>query len=206
VSAAVEVAGGGLDEPTPAVGSVSASDSDTINPAHRGSPLGSLRKRREALQAEMYLDLKVPRWDDDGGPAIYVRCKTMSPAFMSASVDKRKKPSRMGKRDQDWVVLANADVLVNSCIGVYAIEDGTPPSQASREQMLSLRDGDPQGEWTTFDPDLAFSLGLDGENPSAVRVVRALFFTDGDLLNAINRLATFSGLSNPTADEDFSEG
>ena len=174
----------------------------TVTHTGQGSPLASLRARREALQEKLYLDLKVPRWDDDGGPAIYVRYNPSSPAFLGKTIEKAKKQK---PRPDDWMVNANADALIQSCVAVFAIEDGTPPEKATREQQLSLRDGDPAGDWTRFDPDLGFSLGVEGVQ-SARAVVRKLYFTEGDLLAAASRLVEWSGVAAPEADEDFFTG
>jgi hypothetical protein len=173
-----------------------------VTPTGHGSPLASLRARREALQEKLYLDLKVPRWDDDGGPAIYVRYNPSSPAFLGKTIEKAKK---LKPRPDDWMVNANADALIQSCVGVFAIEDGTPPEKATREQQLSLKDGEPTGDWTRFDPDLGFSLGVEGVQ-SARAVVRRLYLTEGDLLAAANKLVEWSGVAAPEADEDFFTG
>jgi len=173
-----------------------------VTPTGQGSPLASLRARREALQEKLYLDLKVPRWDDDGGPAIYVRYNPSSPAFLGKTIEKAKKQK---PRPDDWMVNANADALIQSCVGVFAIEDGTSPEKATREQMISLKDGEPTGDWTRFDHELGFSLGVEGVQ-SARAVVRKLYLTEGDLLAAANKLVEWSGVAAPEADEDFFTG
>lgn len=218
MTADVEVLGAGHDVSDAAVGTTPASvvpagasahAEAPVDPTRRGSPLGSLRERRKAAEASLYVDIKVPRWREMVGVDVYVRCGPVSPAFLADSSERRQKPKGGRSKDPEWSTLANADVLIHSCLGVFAIEEeDVRVADATRDQMLSLRDGDPTGEWTKFDQDLAYTLSLDdGDgNPSAVRVVRKLFWTDADLITAVNRLAAWSGLKNPQADEDFSEG
>jgi len=157
--------------------------------AAASSPLASLRARRAKAQERLYKDLKVPRWDDDGGPAIYVRYKPLSPGKMATAVERRRRDKA---KDQDWATKANADALIGSCMGVFTEIDGA---------QYSLREGDRNGSWTTFDPDLGAALGVESQN--AVDVVRALYLTDGDLINAAATLTTWSGLVGPQADEDY---
>src|ERR1039458_1295553 len=154
----------------------------TVNepvPAAVGSPLIDLRARRSAKRETLTLDLKVPRWDDDGGPfELWVRYRPASMSVALNSTERRRK-----SKDTEWMVKANADTLADACLGVYAKVDGQPYTLAS-------------GEWHPFDPDEAkpdewvavkgerveeLNAALGIEAHSAVETLRALFFTDGDL-------------------------
>jgi len=159
-------------------------------PAAAGSPLASLRDRKAKLVEKLYLDLKVPRWDDDGGPAIFVR---YHPAKLgkvaSASTLREKQRKQWG---DDWALIAQADVLIDCCAGIYASENGKRADDPEVGDVYSLRPGDPTGDWTTFDPDLAANLGLD-EHAGAVATCRALYLTEGDLTLAYTALIAWSG-------------
>jgi hypothetical protein len=155
-------------------------------PAARSSVLSGLRAKRAAMNETLYVDLQVPRWTD---PEIWVRFKPAEPASITTAMEKRRKRQ---PRPADWFVMAQCDVLAESCIGVYAILDDT---------KYSLRVGDEEGDWTKFDADLANNLGLDTQR--AAEVVRGLYVTDGDLIGAMNKLALWSGITVPDMDEDF---
>jgi hypothetical protein len=126
-------------------------------PAAPSSPLADLRARRAKHLEGLHLDLKVPRWDDDGGPSIWVRYSPSSPGKIDDINAKRDEVKKI--EGSDWYVNANADVLIDSCVGVYA-KDG--------DDTYSLRPGDPTGSWTTFDQDLAASLGIDAAGARSV--------------------------------------
>jgi hypothetical protein len=151
------------------------------------SPLASLRKRRAEIIEDLYLDIKVPRWEN---PEIYVRFKPLSTVKLGASLERRRK-----SKVDDWSLLANADMLVDSCLGVYAVVDG------DLNNKLSLAPGDPKGVWTKFDPALAAALGVDAQR--AVDVCQALYLTEGDLIDTANKLFTWSNVSGEQADEIF---
>jgi hypothetical protein len=151
------------------------------------TPLASLKDRRNQILNDLYLDVKVPRWND---PEIFVRFKPVSASRLNKVLEKRRKAG-----GEDWAILANADMMIDSCIGVYAVMDG------DRDTKLSLRPGDPKGEWTKFDADLGAALGV--EQKLATATVRALFLTEGDLIEASNQLFAWSGISAQEADEAF---
>lgn len=157
--------------------------------APQAPAIKSLKARREALVAKLYLDLQVPRWDADGGPKIFVRYGPVAMAKLDQAVERRKKSD-----PKEWSLLASADALVDACIGVYVMEDG---------KQLSLKDGDPGGRWTRFDQDLANSLGLNTATSKAVDVVKYLYLTDGDLIAASNEVFEWSAVSIDKVDEDF---
>jgi len=149
------------------------------------TPLASLKNRRTEILNELYLDVKVPRWKD---PEIFIRFKPVSATRLSKVLEKRRKAG-----GEDWAILANADMMIDSCIGVYAVVEG--------DEKLSLRPNDPKGDWTKFDADLGDALGV--EQKLATAVVRGLFLTEGDLLEAANKLFAWSGISGQEADEAF---
>lgn len=163
-------------------------------PAAPASPLADLRSRKTKILESLFNDLKVPRWDDDGGPAVYVRYKPASATKIASAMDRRSKQKKI--LGDDWIIAAQADVLIDSCVGVYAV-DG--------DEKYSFRPDDPFGSWTRFDPDLAASLGLSagegGKPVEAVDVVRALYLTDGDLTLAYNSLCQWSGTTSEEAEE-----
>lgn len=174
------------DEPAPMAGAGS-------RPALQGSPLFDLRSILEAKREALHIDLPVPRWGGTGAngqtlPEIVVRYGPVDPTVAAESAERRQKA-----KSRDWAMLTNADVLVRSCIGVYAVLDG---------ERYSLRQGDPEGTWTRFDKDLAAALGLDPDHAKAVDVARTLYLTDGDLMAAANQLAAWSAVALPQAEED----
>lgn len=144
-----------------------------------GSALADLRQRRAKLIEELYVDLEVPRWADDGGPSIWVRYGPIPPGFIAGAVERRQKQKHT--LGDDWMDYVNADVLAKCCLGVYGVVDG---------EKVSLKVGDPAGPWTMFDADLAEALGLDLQR--AVDVVRALYYTDGDRTMAVGQLTDWS--------------
>lgn len=151
------------------------------------TPLLVLKARREQIVNDLYIDLKVPRWDE---PEIFVRFKPVSATKLNATIDRRRK-----SKHDDWSFLANADMLVDSCIGVYAVLNG------NTDEKLSLRLNDANGEWTKFDPDLADALGVVANR--AVDACIALYLTEGDLIDTANRLFKWSNIANEEADETF---
>lgn len=158
-----------------------------VTAADPTSPLASLRARRAEIVDDLYLDIKVPRWED---PEIYVRFKPVSTVKLNAAIDRRRK-----QKTDDWSFLANADMLVDSCIGVYAVLNG------DTTQKLSLAPGDHKGTWTKFDPSLAAALGVDANR--AIDVCQALYLTEGDLIDTANKLFRWSNVSDEEADETF---
>jgi hypothetical protein len=178
---------------------------DHTPPPVRDSPLGSLKARRERQQQHLYLDVLVPGWhedpDDPAPISIYVRCAPVKPSQLGRASEARRKQR---KKSPDWVELMNADVLVDVCRGVYALE-GAPADDPETDERpkLSLRDGDEHGDWTRFDRDLAHSLGLDPESAKAVDVVLALFPKQAQIVSAVNELVRWSGVEAPQSDQDF---
>jgi len=151
------------------------------------TPFLVLRNRREQIVNELFIDIKVPRWED---PEIYVRFKPVSATKLNATIDRRRK-----QKGDDWSLLANADMLVDSCVGVYAVVDG------DKDNKLSLRLDNPNGPWTKFDPELATALGVDATRAADACI--ALYLTEGDLLETASKLFKWSGITNDEADETF---
>lgn len=151
------------------------------------SPLAALKRRREEIINDLFIDIRVPRWSE---PELYIRFKPVSAIRLGAAIERRRK-----QKGDDWSLLANADMLVESCVGIYAVVDG------DHENKLSLKEGHPNGKWTRFDPDLAQALGIEAER--AVDVCTALFMTEGDLLDTSNRLFRWSNIANEEGDETF---
>lgn len=151
----------------------------------RLSVLSQLDKRRQAILEKEHLDLAVPRWTD---PEIFVRYKPVPHEHFSRGAQRVEKAT---PKDKPKVELeSNIDVLVQGCIGVFARIDG---------KDYSLRPGDPNGEWTGFDADLAENLGLP-TGAGARAVVKALFIVDGDIMSHGSSLGEFSGYKEAEAD------
>jgi hypothetical protein len=156
-------------------------------PVIEATPLIALRQRRQELIDEMYMDLRVPRWDN---PEVYVRFKPVSASRLNTAIERRRK-----QKAENWSILANADMLVDACVGVYASFDGG-------QTQYSLRLDDAEGSWTKFDHDLAAALGLE-DAKSQAETCLGLYLTEGDLIDAANRLFKWSGIVVDEADETF---
>jgi hypothetical protein len=142
------------------------------------------QKRQETLQ-QASLTLPVPRWSD---PTILV---TYRPLEHEEAVRIGKKVEKI--KDQAARDLAGAsDQLIAACLRVEAVIDG---------ERYSLRPGDPEGEPTRFDDDLAENLGVAGQGARAT--VRALFITSPDLLAQARHLVEWSGYQESDADEAY---
>jgi len=151
------------------------------------SPMLSLKKRREAIVNDLYIDLQVPRWNE---PEIFVRFKPASATRINAIIERRRK-----QKAENWSLLTNADVLVDCCVGVYAVHPDEPNTQ------LSLRENDSYGSWTKFDHELAAALGVDVDNNAECCI--ALYMTEGDLIDTANKLFRWSNIANDEADATF---
>lgn len=166
----------GYDQPsdeTPAV--------DERRPAASGSPLSSLRARRDTARQRLHLDLEVPRMD----PPVYVRYSPLPHGRITA-ITKRFEKSKDADRD----VLANAAILAEACQGIYEVIDG---------REVSVDDRDRDGDWPRFDDRLAELLGITAGKASDV--VRGLYLTDGDVIATASRLAEWSGYSAAELEE-----
>jgi hypothetical protein len=156
----------------------------------RLSVLQQLKNRHEEIKQNDYIDLPVPRWSD---PEILVRYQAVDHGVIrKGGQEVDKAPAR---RKPDTEVNANCDVLARACVRVFARIDG---------EEFSLKPGEPRGDFTKFDRDLAENLGLDPDQSSARQVIRKLFFTDGDILSHAQKVAEFSGYREQEADEGLS--
>jgi len=154
------------------------------------TPLFSLKNRRAEILKNLHKDLRVPRFEE---PEVWVRFGPVNTTHMNAVVQKRQKT-----KEPDWGLKANAEVLINSCIGIYAVFPDNP------DEKFSCREGEPNSEWTKFDPDLAKALGITpDEHDTAVSVVRKFYFADGDLVDTTERLLRWSNVSNNESDTVF---
>ena len=155
------------------------------------TPLLSLKKRREQIVNDLYIDIKIPRWD---APELYARFKPVSATKLSKTIEKYQAKAKTDK-NTDWSFLANAEMLYDACIGVYAVVDG------DKDNKLSLRPNEPHSPFTRFDEVMAEALGI--EAVRATDVVVNTFFAEGDLIDTANRLFRWSNIANAEADETF---
>jgi hypothetical protein len=167
----------------------------------------SLKEMRYKILSELYLDLKVPRWstnDPEGTFDIYARYAPVRAGKIEESMKRR---GAQEHNKDEAMLLLHVDVLVDSCRGIYAVLDG----DMSRKYTLKLRtdglaDWEPTETWTRFDKDLARTLGLtDYESNLAEKICRALYLTDGDIVNASTRLSEWSAAANDQAEKDFTK-
>ena len=150
------------------------------------SVLGQLKKRREEVKQGEHIDLPVPRWDS---PRIVVRYGPVNhESFKKLSAQVNRATEKSQARVE---VDGNCDILIQACRGVFAVVNG---------ERYSLRQGDHEGEWTKFDPDLAENLGCGN---SAREVVKALYITEGDILSTASKIAEFSGYKEQEADDSI---
>ncbi|WOF23843.1 hypothetical protein N8K70_03945 [Microbacterium betulae] len=147
-------------------------------PAAPTSGLASLRKQREQIKASLHLDLLVPRYDEP----VYVRYTAPTKAQINRINDRAKK-----SRDKD--ALAEAALLAECAVGVFQKDDAGKPI------------GQPE-QWPKFDKDLAEYLG-EPKLERAVDVVRALFFTDGDIIAQAAALGRWAGFAEEQAVEEY---
>lgn len=126
------------------------------------SVLGQLGVRRKEIADAAVLRLPVPGWSE---PEIVVLYQPMDPELATKTI---REVEHLNEKKKDREVVAkHTDVVIKCCVGVIGrIGDG---------RDYSLRQGDPHGEPTRFDPDLAEALELEGDNPTARTVVRGLF-------------------------------
>jgi hypothetical protein len=193
---------GTVEAPEEAVAPEVAPTAPDNKPA-RITPRLALAAQRQEILSTLHLDLKVPRWSD---PEIYVRYRPIE----AGQVEKSMRRRAAGAEDQqnDASLLFHADVLISACLGVFAVLDG----DLKKKYSLGLGDdglpsdwpSDDPADWTRFDRDLAEALGLEEWKwGQATNIVRALYLTDGDLIDASTELSAWSTRKNETAAEDF---
>jgi hypothetical protein len=171
------------EEERPQLSAVRGKESDRL------SVLGHLKERREQIKQSATTDLPVERWTD---PEIFVRFKPVDHGIIRAGGNRVE--SAQPKDKARIEVEVNSDVLIRGCVGVFARING---------KEYSLRPGDPRGDWTKFDADLAENLGLN-EDSTAREVVKALYIFDGDIMSTAAKVAEFSGYRDKIADEEVS--
>lgn len=163
-----------------------AADVDTFRhegetPAAPTSGLAALRAERKKVEDGLHIDLRVPRY----AIPVYVRYKPLSSDQMARVRDRAQKSTA-----PDAIARANAQLLAECALGVYERDaDGNPV-------------GTPD-EWVKVGPALAEYLGQP-ELKTATAVIRALFFTDGDITSTVNRLTEWSGFAGHDAIEEYS--
>lgn len=160
-------------------------------PAAGASLFDGLASRLAAVRDSLTKDLEVPRWLETVGFRVFVRLRPLSPDRNAAVVEHYQK-----SKQEDWRTLANAHLLVDSCVGIYAVDPKRP------DEKLALRPGDPDGPWPTFaDEGLARMVGAPtrAEGGSAIATCRALYLTDADLAVAVVQLGEWSAA---TAEDD----
>lgn len=137
-----------------------------------GSALAGLRKAREKALAGLTLDLRVPGFED---PEVFVRYRPIKQADLDLAAD------RAEGLKVDAEITMNAVVLSHACLGVFAVDEAGEP--------VGLPDS-----WPRFDQVLAADLGLvdDGQQPTTVEIVRALYLTDGALIHTAKALDAWS--------------
>jgi hypothetical protein len=159
------------------------------------SPLELLRGKRPALDKTLFKDLCAPRWGDVLDRNLWIRYGPSDPAFFAEAMKKREeghlKAVKAGKHgDPAWMIKANADLLVNSCVAIFdlALEE-EPPAELV-------------GEYPTFgSPELAEALGAQPGN--AVRTVLKVYGTDADILIVAQQLLEWSGQASQEGDKSF---
>jgi hypothetical protein len=151
------------------------------------SIMGSLASRRKEIADKQTTVMPVPRWDD---PKIFVRYKLIPHDDIRKALDKIEaaKPRDKGSVE----VLSNCDVLIQACVEVWGELDDDKP--------YSLNPDDPHGPRTKFDKDLARNLGLN-DQATARQVVRALFFSDADILTTAGSFMDFVGYKRDMIEE-----
>lgn len=160
------------------------------------SPLALLKGKREEITDKLWLDLKVPRWEETLGRSVWVRYGPSSPSFFGTAAERRERAHKAAQKkgaqgEPDWLINANADLLVESCIAIFDLAIGEEPPDEELE-----------GNFPTFaSEELSESLGV--SKTSAATACRALYLTEGDLLIASGQLMEWSGQESKKGDEAF---
>jgi hypothetical protein len=159
------------------------------------SPLELLKGKREALDAELYLDVPVPRWEKVlGGRQLWVRYKPGDPALFNTTIEKREQKHRQAMKggaqgDPHYVAKANAEFLIDACLAVYDLAIGEKPPKNLPEELP-----------TFSSPELSEALGA---GRTAISTVLKVFGTEGDVMLAASQLLAWSGQVQADGDESF---
>ena len=158
-----------------------------------GSPIFNLEKRREEMESSLFLTLRIPRWSE---PEIHVKYKPFKSDEVQSALETAEK-------SQEATVRSSAMILVDCCVEVYATMADHPGKKFSlrRGEQVPLPMTAETG--VRFDPILAEALGLPPHLREAVAVVRKLYQTDGDVIDASFRVAEWSAQASETVDSDF---
>lgn len=149
-------------------------------PAAPTSGLAKLRAERDKIKDELHLDLRVPRYE----VPLFVRYTPVQASTAKRLADRAKKSN-----DSEAMVIGNAQLLAEHCVGVFEKDANGDPI------------GDPE-DWPKFDGTLAAYLG-DENTKRAADVVRLLFLTDGDIIATAQRLSEWSGYAGDQITESY---
>lgn len=147
-------------------------------PAAPTSGLAALRQQRQKIQQALHLDLRVPRYEEP----VFVRYSAPTRAQLTKVQDRVSK-------SRDGELLGEALLLAECCVGVFQKDANGEPI------------GTPE-EWPKFDKDLAAYLG-EPDLSRAADIVRALFFTDGDIISTAATINRWAGYAAEQAVEEF---
>lgn len=186
-----------LDEPDTAKLTPEEAKEASLGPQ---SPLDVLRGKRADLEKGLFYDLQVPRWDQVLGRAIWVRYKPASTPLLNASMERRRenheKAIRAGKQgDQDWMIRANADMLVDACMAIYDLAINENPPNGGLPENLPTFGSQELSE--------ALDSPMKPCPRNAVGTCIHLYGTDADVLMASQQLLVWSGQSSKEADRSF---
>jgi len=148
------------------------------------SALVALRAQRDAAKAQLaQLHIKVPRMD------LWGAYRPVDPGVVEEAIERRRRRAKTDAARQQATLLANADVLVAHCDGLYRLDaDG-------REVGLDPR----KAGWTQYGAALGTALGYDpGDTPVSACV--GLFATAADLMTHATQLAIASGYDTAEAE------
>src|ERR1035438_10543431 len=101
------------------------------------------------LVDKLHIDLKVPRWGPESNPPtpeIFVRYGPVDSARLERAVETRRKHNK-----DEWSILANADILTISCIGIYACLDGNYDNKYTLDPAHLENPSTDSRDWTKFD-------------------------------------------------------
>lgn len=186
-----------LDEPEDAKLTPEEAKEASLGPR---SPLDVLRGKRADLERGLFYDLQVPRWDQVLGRAIWVRYKPASTPLLNASMERRRenheKAIRAGKQgDQEWMIRANADMLVDACIAVYDLAINENPPNGDLPENLPT--------FSSSELSEALDSPIRPCPRNAVGTCIHLYGTSADVLMASQQLLVWSGQTSKEADRSF---
>lgn len=166
----------------------------------------SIRAQRDEIVSKLYIDLKIPRWRiecNEGVLRPYVRYGPVKAVKVEQSLKRRSEATH---QQDEASVLIHADLLVGCCIAVYFKLDDDPktiyPFFINEDGSLPEPVDIYECRWSV--KTLGDALGMtDHESSLATNVMRQLYLTDGDLIDASNRVSMWSSEANEEAEENF---